>query len=60
MTIYRAFRLDNAGRPHPADWLVALNDADAAIEAEDLCDAQTRSIELWQGSRLVVAYVCAG
>jgi hypothetical protein len=60
MTTYRAFRLDNAGRPHPVDWLVALNDADAAIEAEDLCDAETSSIELWQGSRFVAAYVCAG
>ena len=58
MHTYRAFRQDLAGKTHPIDWFVALSDSAATSEAADLCNGDTKLVQLWQGSRLVGSYAC--
>jgi len=59
MTIYRAYRLDHAGRIITADWIEAPDDAAAKAEAkQDLCEDGIPALELWQATRLVEEVEC--
>ena len=59
MPIYRAYRLDHAGRIITADWIEAPDDATAKAEAkEDLCEDGIPALELWQATRLVDEVEC--
>ncbi|MFL6737269.1 MAG: hypothetical protein ACJ8F4_09470 [Sphingomonas sp.] len=52
MPNYRLYRLDGAGRISAAEWLEAIDDADARSKAEHQCPSGR--FELWQHKRRVV------
>jgi hypothetical protein len=58
MTTYRAYRLDPRRRIQSGTWLDAPNDAAAVDQAEELCDEDAPTIELWQATRLVEEIDC--
>ncbi|WP_374472341.1 hypothetical protein [Phenylobacterium sp.] len=59
MTTYRAYQLDARRRILTASWVEAANDSEAkAKAAEDLCEEDIPSVELWQATRLVDEITC--
>ncbi len=58
MTTYRAYRIDRQRRIRSGEWLDAPNDQAAAEQAEELCDEEAPTIELWQSKRLVEEIDC--
>ena len=55
---YRAYRVASSGRITAGEWLQALHDDDARRQAQDLCDAETPKVEVWQGGRFVATLDC--
>jgi hypothetical protein len=55
---YRVYRLNLAGRIMSGEWVEADSDAHARDLAHDLCDAETPSVEVWQGARWVATLPC--
>ena len=49
---YRLYRLDGAGKIVGADWLAAVDDEDAAIQAKG--DQGQSALEVWDRNRLVI------
>ncbi len=59
MPTYRAYQLDARRRILSAAWVEAANDEQAkAKAAEDLCEQEIPSVELWQATRLVDEIEC--
>jgi hypothetical protein len=59
MTSYRAYRVDAQRRILSASWVDAANDEEAkALAAEELCDGEIPTVELWQATRLVDEIDC--
>lgn len=59
MTTYRAYRVDRQRRILSASWVEAANDQEARAQAaEDLCDDDVPTVELWQATRLVDEIAC--
>jgi hypothetical protein len=59
MTSYRAYQLDHRRRILSATWVEAANDAEAkAKAAENLCEEDIPSVELWEATRLVDELEC--
>lgn len=58
MTAYRAYRLDERHRIKSGEWLDATNDADAKVQAADLCEDGVTSIELWQAQTKIDEIDC--
>jgi hypothetical protein len=48
---YRLYRLDGAGKISTADWVDAVDDAEARAKAAEQCPSG--GFELWQRKRLV-------
>jgi hypothetical protein len=58
MPSYRAYRLDSRHHIRNAEWVEAENDAQALSMAEDLCDPETPTVELWQATRKIEEIDC--
>ena len=59
MTSYRAYQVDNRRRILSATWVEAANDEEARTKAaEDLCEDDIPTVELWQATRLVDEIEC--
>ena len=51
MPVYRAYRLDGAGKVWSAEWIEAADDA-TALDAARRLDG-TANLEVWQNQRLI-------
>ena len=58
MPTYRAYRLDRRRRIRSGVWVDAKNDTDAVTQAEELCDRDTPSVEVWKSTRFVDEIEC--
>jgi hypothetical protein len=58
MTTYRAFRVDKHREIKSGVWVHARSDADAAAQAEELCEPGAPIVEVWRGDRLVDEIEC--
>lgn len=58
MPHYRAYRLTPAGKIKTGDWFEADDDVQARGVAHEFCDAETPTVELWQGSRFIARLPC--
>lgn len=55
---YRIYQLNAANRIYAAQWIEAPDDAAALALAGDHCELGIRSVEVWQGRRLVGRVDC--
>jgi hypothetical protein len=58
MPTYRAYKLDRARHIKSAEWIEAPNDLAAKDQAQDLCDEEAPTIEVWQQARRVDEIDC--
>ena len=58
MASYRVYWVDPHCRIRRGAWIEASDDIDARRQAEDLCDGDSASIELWQATRPVAEVDC--
>lgn len=58
MQQYRAYRLTAAGKIKSGDWFEAEDEAHARRMAHEFCDADTPTVELWQGARFIARLPC--
>lgn len=58
MSVYRAYRLNQAGHIMTADWLDADDDLQAEALAATQCGPETPQVELWCGTRRVAVVNC--
>jgi hypothetical protein len=58
MQDYRAYVIDRENRIVRGEWLRAADDAEARQAAQDLCDPDHPSVEVWQGARYIDRLPC--
>lgn len=59
MATYRAYRIDRQRRFLSGEWISASSDAEAKLQAQELCEDGAPLVEVWRGSRLVDEIECA-
>jgi hypothetical protein len=58
MPTYRVYRRDRRGNFRTGDWLKARDDGQAVAQAEELCDEETPTVEVWEATRMVDEIDC--
>ena len=58
MPTYRAYLLTASGKITRGEWIQAIDQTDAELQAQAMCGPGIPKVELWSGSRLVAELPC--